>query len=443
LPDDAFMRFSKFNVIVYDAPEGGKTAVYNTLTQALVVLEDGVLNGLEKGEALALSAAELKALEESGIIVQEGMDEDLLFDVFYNQLRFDNSSLKITLLTTLNCNFACSYCYEGGLTLGKKRMSLETAESALSWIKERAQERKVSEILITYHGGEPLLNIPVIERIGTGLGGFCRENGIELGSHMISNGYLLDRDTARRVASAGVQSVKVTLDGPEDVHDSLRFLRGGGGTYRAIIDNLLAVKDILSIRIGGNYTKETASRIPELLDDLIENGLGSGAVHRIGFTPVMPSENNGKGAALDGGCIPMEGFHEEFIYIQREVIRRGFGTYLEPKINPCPVVNSADFTINHDGTVYKCPCLVERPRYAVGHVRDEFNYNAEMARCLGRNTFENPACRNCQALPLCLGGCRYLSLVKNGEFHGIDCQKETIIAITSEAVRQMVSSLPC
>ena len=96
------------------------------------------------------------------------------------------------------------------------------------------------------------------------------------------------------------------------------------------------------------------------------------------------------------------------------------------------------FTINYDGTVYKCPAVVDRPQYVVGHVQDELGYNAEMYRCLGTNTFDNAKCRDCAVLPLCLGGCRYLSLVTKGNFHGIDCQKEAIEVIALDAIRRML-----
>lgn len=432
------MKLSKFNLKL---SEGGKTVIFNTLTQGMAALEDDVLKNLKSGVVAGLTQEELKSLEELGVLVHDETDEDRIFDLYFNQMRFANSILDITLLTTLNCNFACSYCYEGELTHGKKQMSPDTADSTIAWIKARALENRVSGIDIQYHGGEPLMNISVIEKVGRELISFCAEKGIKLNCHMVSNGYLLNRETAERIKAAGVTSVKVTIDGPEDVHNSLRFLKGGGGTFKTIINNLLEVKEILDISIGGNYTPETAKKIPELLDGLVEVGLGPGAVKRMGFHPVVPSDLNGKAAAFDTGCIPMDGLHEDFLKIQEEVVKRGFGEHAELKINPCSAVNATHFTINYDGTIYKCPAVVDRPEFVVGDVAEELSYNAEMIRSLGYNTFDNKKCRNCTVLPLCLGGCRFIALTKKGIFHDIDCQKETIEAIALDAVRRMAKGL--
>lgn len=437
------MRFSKFNIKAADTPETGKATLFNTLTQGLVILENDILERIERGDAAVLAPDDIKSLHDSGVLVPEGMDEDRFFDVYYNQVRFDNTSLRIVLLTTLNCNFACPYCYEGDLTYGKKQMSGETADYAISWIKARALESRVSKIRIEYLGGEPLLNLPVIEKVGSELIPFCDENRMKYVSLVISNGYLLTRDTAKRLVAAGVSSVRVTIDGPEDVHNASRFLRGGGGgTFMTIISNLQGCKDILSISLSGCFTKETVERVPDLLDDLIQAGLGPDDIHRIQFAPVLPSDTGGTAAAFDKRCIPASDTHEITIKANAELIRRGFGTYANDlEISPCPVISSGDVTINYDGVLYKCPCIVDHPDHEVGSVREEMSYNTEMVRCLGFNTFENDKCRSCAVLPFCLGGCRYMAMVKSGDFHSLDCEKEGMEAIVLEAVRRMAKEL--
>ena len=430
------MKGSKFNVKAVDSPEKGKTALFNTLTKGLVILENGILDNLEKGIDSGLTPSELKSLEDLGVLVSDGLDEDLFFDVYYNQVRFGSSTLRVILLTTLNCNFACSYCYEGESTYGKKQMTDETADNAIAWIMKRAIEMKVSRIWLEYLGGEPLLNIPVIEKVGGELQTFCAEKNIKFSSTVISNGYLLSRVAAERLVAAGVESVRVTLDGPEAIHNKSRFLRGGGGkTFRTILNNLVDCKDIISLSLSGCFTKETVERVPDLLDELIRVGLGPDAIYKVEFAPVQPVFSDGKAAAFDKRCI--QGDHEIVIKANEALERRGFDFHTEPEFSPCPAICSADYTINYDGALYKCPCLVDHPAYEVGNVREEPAYNAEMVRCLGHNTFENPTCRDCNLLPLCLGGCRYVALAKSGEFHSLDCDRTGLDAGILEMVRRM------
>ncbi len=428
------MTFSKFNISAH-LPDAGGRAVYNTLTGGLVVLDEPVVKNLETGKREGLNDQEVESLEEMGVLVPDGVDEDRLFDLFYNQIRFSGRELSVTLLTTMNCNFACPYCYEGELTAGKKQMTDETAGHVIAWMKARAKESRVAEMDIQYHGGEPLLNISVIEKVGHEMTAFCKEEGIRLTTHMVSNGYLLDRKTAERVRAAGVKSVRITLDGPADVHDGSRFLKGGGKTFEKIMKNLSEIKEILGVSIGINYTKETATRIPEFLDELTERGLGPDAIRRVGCAPVMPGEGS---TAFDSGCIPSDELFEDYLPMHEEVVKRGYWRHEDPEICPCPVVMAGNFTINYDGDVCKCPALADRPEYSVGHVSKDLVYNAEMYRSLGQHTFENEECRNCAVLPLCLGGCRYLALIRTGTFHEIDCRKKNIEAITKAAVLRMV-----
>lgn len=432
------MKLSKFNIYAAGSPEAGKTAVFNTLTRGLVILENDILHRFEKGVDSGLAPSDLRSLHDVGVLVEDGLDEDLFFDVYYNQVRFGNSTLRIVLLTTLNCNFACPYCYEGELTYGKKQMSSETAERVVTWIKARAGEMRASRIKLEYLGGEPLLNIPVIEKVGAELQRCCGEKNIKTEITLISNGYMLTRETAKRLAAAGVENVRVTLDGPEDIHNRSRFLRGDGGkTYSTIISNLLDCKDVISLSLSGCFTKETVDRVPDLLEELIRVGLGPDSIYKVQFAPVSPTFTGGKAAAFDKRCVSTEGSHEIIIKANEELIKRGYGTYADPEFNPCPAVCSADYTINYDGTIYKCPCLVDHLAYEVGDVKEEPRYNAEMVRCLGHNTFENEECRNCSVLPLCLGGCRYVALAKTGEFHSLDCDREGLEALTLENVKRM------
>lgn len=419
-------------------------AVYNTLTKGLVILDNDLLECLEKSVDCGPNPSELKSLQDLGVLVPDEMDEDLFFDVYYNQVRFNNSTLRISLLTTLNCNFACPYCFEGDLTYGKKQMSSDTADHVVSWTKARAIESRAARINLEYLGGEPLLNIPVIERIGSELLSFCEERRVKFTSFVISNGYLLNGETAKRLVAAGVKNVRVTLDGPEEIHNATRFLRGDGGkTYSTIINNLLECKGIVSISLSGCYTRETVDKIPDLLDELVKVGLGPDDIFKVQFSAMSPSETGGRAAAFDKRCIPTDCAHEIVIKAQNELKKRGYGTYTlaDSDFSICGTICSADYSVNYDGAIFKCPCLVDHPGYEVGNVREELRYNPEMVRCLGHSTFENPECRNCQVLPVCLGGCRYLALVQTGEFHALDCHREGLEAIILNTVRRMAREL--
>ena len=50
--------------------------------------------------------------------------------------------------------------------------------------------------------------------------------------------YNLNKDIASKLKKLNIISVQVTLDGPKDIHDSRRYLCGGGQTFEKIVSVL-------------------------------------------------------------------------------------------------------------------------------------------------------------------------------------------------------------
>ena len=69
------------------------------------------------------------------------------------------------MLTTLQCNFACDYCFQGDhgdYNKFAEKMSLETAARVGDWIERELDRVQPERFVLTFFGGEPLLNLPVM-----------------------------------------------------------------------------------------------------------------------------------------------------------------------------------------------------------------------------------------------------------------------------------------
>ena len=149
------------------------------------------------------------------------------------------------MLTTLQCNFACDYCFQGDhgdYNKFAEKMSLETAHGVGDWIERELDALQPEKLTLTFFGGEPLLNLPVdVRRWPSGCGTRDRARGVAQSISIITNGLLLTEEVVDRLLPFGLRGVKITLDGDRDTHNRMRPLRGGQGTFDRIIENVRKV----------------------------------------------------------------------------------------------------------------------------------------------------------------------------------------------------------
>ena len=119
--------------------------------------------------------------------------------------------------TTRRCNLTCLHC---GSDCGRDDDQVGLpAEKVLEVFTRIAGEYDAAKIVIVATGGEPLVRRDLADVLGR-----ARQMGFRFGT--VTNGWLLSAKRARQLASAGMESVVVSLDGPQPTHDWLRD-RGG------------------------------------------------------------------------------------------------------------------------------------------------------------------------------------------------------------------------
>ena len=71
---------------------------------------------------------------------------------------------SITFIVTKDCQLACKYCYLVGKNT-KERMKWEVAKEAIDYILDREEEFRDESVIWDFIGGEPFLEIDLIDRI--------------------------------------------------------------------------------------------------------------------------------------------------------------------------------------------------------------------------------------------------------------------------------------
>src|SRR6185503_7130161 len=285
------MQPSIFNVRV---PIAGKDDVFlmNTLTDAQLLVSSDVAALLDRQEFDNLNDKEQGAfdlLSENGFFVSSHEADRKALDSYFHSVKHGTHELHITVLTTLQCNFACGYCYQGDredFNQFAEKMTLETSARLAGWIERELDRLRPEKFAMTFFGGEPLLNLPVVYDLAERTFAATQKRGIRQSLSMITNGLLLTEDVVDRLVPYGLRGVKITLDGDRETHDRMRPLRGGQGTFDRIVENIRKVADRTRISIGGNFDETSVDSFPALLDFLKEQEFADKLI-KVNFKPVV------------------------------------------------------------------------------------------------------------------------------------------------------------
>lgn len=425
------MRLSRYVKIFPFEEKPGYLLLYSTKKTSSLLIRESLLRSIEDGTLPASSAESLSRL---GMLVSDkAREREQVLGMFdaYNKgcMRFNTMAVM-----NLDCNLACTYCYEGGMK-GRHYMSSGTVDALVGYIQKHPLAAG-KDVRIDFYGGEPLLSFEQIKDISGRLKASAQEKGLRYSFGLVTNGTLLTRERAEELVRLGLTSAKITIDGPREVHDRLRPFRSGSGTFDAIVGNLKAVYDIVDIQVGGNYTRENYREFPRLLDHLIDAGFEPGMLSMVKFDPVIEVKSDfGLPDFREGcACINEPWLFEASIFLREEILKRGFRTI---RIMPasCMVEIRDDIVVDHDGAIYKCPGFIGRKDLRAGDLWSGMQDYDESHRL---DIWKNRECLDCVYLPLCFGGCRYMKLLRDGGIDGVDCRREYLDATLETFVRQEI-----
>ena len=411
------MKLSQFTIFIKDYPQAGHHLAYNILSRSLIEIGDQCLSMLYSINAEKPSASAepvLQKLQSQGFIVEDEQDEAVSFNHIFSVQRSKPKELHAMILTTLECPMHCVYCYQRHIK-GGGRMSNETMEKVVHWLKGQIQKREAERCFITFYGGEPLMNLACIDYIGRNMSAYCRNVGIRLGLSMVTSGVLVTEKVADTLKSIGVKYLQITLDGDRDMHDRRRPMKDGSGTFDLIIHNLHHLVKDFSVTINCNVDNTNKDAVYRLIDTLVSQGY-VGKIKGFVFGPVSGDYE----LALDQHiACPMANI-KDLIPLNIYAAERGFTSDLRPEHIICGMLLSSHFIIDPDGKLYTCPAFLGRREFQagnIGHVNNDDMLGLEGFRL-------KDGCLRCPYVPICSGGCRYNAFIEQGDIQAVSCQKD-------------------
>lgn len=129
------------------------------------------------------------------------------------------------------CNLSCRYCAEASTQPGgRPAMPPGMLDEIFRFIGALGPGRRS----LRFGSGEPMLNREFLRELQRRIDeAFPADAADRPGVFITTNGTLIDDDDIEWLAGTGWQ-VKVSIDGPEEVHDRWRVYPGGQGTYAKV-----------------------------------------------------------------------------------------------------------------------------------------------------------------------------------------------------------------
>jgi uncharacterized protein len=457
---------------------GDEVFLMNTLTDAQLVVTSDVANLLDgvRGSEHPESDEEREAavlLAEHGFMVDSREADRESLARYLEDVKADSSELHVTILTTLQCNFACDYCFQGDhgdYNERAERMSPQTAVRVGDWIERELDRVRPERLVVTFFGGEPLLNLPVMYALAERLFAAATSRRVRPAMNIITNGLLLTPEVVDRMLPFGLNGVKITLDGDRDVHNRMRPLRGGQGTFDRIIENIRRVAGRCRIAVGGNFDESSVDSFPSLLEFLKSQDFAE-HLSKVFFKPIVRTEPvNARGIipltpvsgaiaakdAFKGTCMTSVGsgagkacdscnvLDDKMTELRAHTRRLGFPTHDGVHNGPCHVHKQHAHTIGPDGSLYACPGFTGQLAMSTGHIDDRRDAWRESALDRFNRLHPWKECGDCAFIPVCAGGCVAASYSQLGDMNTPTCHKPTfesaVIALAHDVARRHAGS---
>jgi MoaA/NifB/PqqE/SkfB family radical SAM enzyme len=184
---------------------------------------------------------------------------------------------------TERCNLRCSHCYQSGhrtdeLSFAEIReVAAEVSDTLSAW-SDIYETVFLPSFNIT--GGEPFLRQDLFDILD-------HFSGRGFALYLLTNGTLIDREKAVRLAMTGVEGVQVSIEGPEEIHDRIR----GKGSFVSSLRGISFLLDAgITVTLNATLSEINADNFPEMVS--LASSIGA---QRLGFSRLVPS---GRGAGL-------------------------------------------------------------------------------------------------------------------------------------------------
>lgn len=404
------MRYksSKFNYITES--QNGGIIIYNSYRGLESVhridesIKEEIADLLDNTTDIDINSDIKSKLVEHGFLVPMNVDEYKKLQLLYLK-SINNRVLSLVILPTEKCNYRCKYCYE---SFERGAMLEEVQEGIISFVSKNIHN--YSSLSVSWFGGEPLMEMPIIEDLSLKLMKICNQHHKPYIANVTTNGYLLTPEVLKKLIKLKVTHYMITIDGVKRTHDDQKPLVNGKGSYDTVIKNLIGIKNtvksrMFNITIRTNFTKDMFPYTEEYVDTFYEH---FGDDSRFLFF-IRPAGDWGGDRVKDFSkqLFDKNSFSQVFERVLSHEKSLNFSrhlSFLQPCGSMCPLSSINSYLFDAEGNVRKCSCDLDSDDNIIGKIDKSGDLHIDdNLQAKWTHYFElSKKCKDCHFAPTCL-----------------------------------------
>lgn len=312
------------------------------------------------------------------------------------------------------CNLQCRYCFRE-LEATASHMTAEQIDCICDELIAYCQRHSMSCLSIQAWGGEPLIELPLIERIR-----HCfDETNIALRLTIETNATLITPSVARRLKNSRVE-IGVSIDGCAAVHDAQRPFVGGSPSFALVREGIENLRQAGYTGFGSItvVTRNTLAHLPEVIrcftQELRLPSIKLNLMRKTDRNRHLALELQEIPGYVDSLLRELRVCYEQGIPLVEQNIAQRLANLL---YRPCSNICNAHgchggyrmLSIGVDNGVYPCE-LSDIPAYRLGEIgQGDFGEMVQKAIDAQMEYFQPRRLESCEGCPwlfYCHGGCR-------------------------------------
>lgn len=379
----------KLSSRVLTIPAGGKVVLLNTYNGTMVEVDDTqIINGVIQN----ISPKEEKYLLEKNFDLELSVDE--LKQIYFNE----SNVFNLTIELTKKCNLQCAYCYQREWDCDKnEKITSEILDKIYMFLRKQL-DGKIKYFLLSFIGGEPLLESDLLLKIYNEIKAICDERQIVLQVYIDTNSTIM----CEKLKEINNLTLNVTLSPKED-HNKLRNGKKQFDCYSLVLNNIKKYQlfNNLIITLRYNVNEKNKNLLDEYITKLIEEGVN---VHNIDLAYTV--SHNEFVNDLSRKDYYKWLYNEAFFILKKHNLPIRY--FPEFSFYPCSAYSQNSYKIHCDGKVSLCDSWdINKSKFTINDLLEKYEaFRKEYANIKGYFPLSNSKCLDCKYILLC-GGYRF------------------------------------